>query len=68
MFYGQYCDNYRQGYGIMKKHNMEVYIGMWAYDHYHGYGKMITSGGQVKEMGVFRDGKLKQSALFNELS
>lgn len=52
----------------MKKHNMEVYIGMWAYDHYHGYGKMITSGGQVKEMGVFRDGKLKQSALFNELS
>lgn len=37
----------RHGYGIIKYNNMQVYIGVWAYDCYHGYGKLIDAEGWV---------------------
>lgn len=38
---------------------MDVYVGLWSYDSYHGYGKIIGEDGWVKEQGVWRDGKIR---------
>lgn len=66
-YYGQYHQNYRHGYGIIKYNNEKVYVGIWAYDKYHGYGKLINNDGSIIERGTYRNAHLRKSTDFREL-
>lgn len=33
-------------------------MGVWAYDSYHGYGKLIDKEGWTIEQGVFRNSEI----------
>ena len=68
VYYGQYKNNFKHGYGVIKYNNMRTYVGTWAYDHYHGYGKIISGDGEVLEVGTFRNSQLRSSEIFHELS
>ena len=65
VYYGQYHNNSREGLGVVKKNNMEVYVGNWSRGVPHGYGKIIGASGEVYQSGVFKEGMCMQEGKFS---
>ena len=51
IFYGEFVQGKKEGYGIMKKYNKEVYIGLWKNNQRHGWGKIYSPEGKMVENG-----------------
>ncbi|TMW62252.1 hypothetical protein Poli38472_009745 [Pythium oligandrum] len=55
-YIGEWCEGKRQGYGIERFDNGELYEGYWALDVYHGHGEIVYDDGSRFD-GMFRYGK-----------
>ena len=58
IYYGQWQDQNREGYGVLKRADKEVYIGCWHSNAKHGWGKLYASSGDLIEQGEYRAGQL----------
>ena len=51
VFYGEFKDGKKDGYGVMKKFNKEVYVGEWRNNQRQGWGKVFSAEKKIIENG-----------------
>lgn len=51
VYYGEFKDNKKEGYGIMKKASKEVYLGCWKNNQRWGWGKAFDPEGNLHQNG-----------------
>ena len=59
IYYGEFQNNRKEGYGIMKKTNRETYIGCWRDNQRNRSGKIYSDDGKLTMNGEFEEGCLK---------
>ena len=47
LYYGEFRNNQREGYGILNKIDKECYIGCWKNNQKHSYGKTYSKEGKL---------------------
>ena len=57
IYYGQFRDNKKCGYGIMKNASKEVYVGGWKNNQKQGWGKAYDGTGRLAQKGEFAGGE-----------
>ncbi len=51
MYYGEFRDDKKEGYGVLKTNNGQTYVGCWRDGKKCGWGKLYGSDHQLKCKG-----------------